>query len=251
MTIEIRLHPSIDIIPEATWDALDGVADAPFLSWAFLDTLEKTGCVGEEAGWLPHHLTIWEGDRLVGAAPAYLKGNSDGEFVFDHGGTLVCYMGDGIMAVFGSPIEREEHADMALAAAREMVGERLDRFNDWLRAEGISEGLRMGIGLNSGPVLSGHVGSERRLEYAAIGDTTNVASRLEGMTKGTEHQLFIAASTRRALRHPASDLVDLGALDIAGRDAPIEVWTLGDGRPVASGNGAAAVSGATAAGPAA
>jgi predicted N-acyltransferase len=85
MTIEIRLHPSIDLIPEATWDALDGVADAPFLSWAFLDTLEKTGCVGEDAGWLPHHLTIWEGSRLIGAAPAYLKGNSDGEFVFDHG----------------------------------------------------------------------------------------------------------------------------------------------------------------------
>ena len=85
MTIEIRLHPSIDLIPEATWDALDGVAEAPFLSWAFLDTLEKTGCVGADAGWLPHHLTIWENDRLIGAAPAYLKGNSEGEFVFDHG----------------------------------------------------------------------------------------------------------------------------------------------------------------------
>ena len=53
----------------------------------------------------------------------------------------------------------------------------------------------MGIGLNSGPVMSGNVGSERRLEYTAIGDTTNTASRLEGMTKGTPHQLYVADST--------------------------------------------------------
>src|SRR6185503_1617681 len=85
MTIEIRVNTSIRSVPEATWDALDGVADAPFLSWAWLDALERTGCVGVEPGWLPHHLTFWDGDRLLGAAPAYLKDNSDGEFVFDHG----------------------------------------------------------------------------------------------------------------------------------------------------------------------
>ena len=85
MTIEIRVEPEIRRVPEATWDALSGVSDAPFLSWAFLDTLEQTGCVGEEAGWLPHHLTFWEGGELIAAAPTYLKGNSDGEFVFDHG----------------------------------------------------------------------------------------------------------------------------------------------------------------------
>ena len=54
----------------------------------------------------------------------------------------------------------------------------------------------MGIGLNSGSVMSGNVGSERRLEYTAIGDTTNTAARLEGMTKGTPHQLFLADATR-------------------------------------------------------
>ncbi len=55
----------------------------------------------------------------------------------------------------------------------------------------------MGIGINSGSVMSGQVGSERRIEYTAIGDTTNTAARLEGMTKGTPHQVFIADSTRR------------------------------------------------------
>jgi uncharacterized protein len=85
MTISIRVEPEIRRVPEATWDALSGSSDAPFLSWAFLDTLEQTGCVGEEAGWLPHHLTFWEDGELIAAAPTYLKGNSDGEFVFDHG----------------------------------------------------------------------------------------------------------------------------------------------------------------------
>src|ERR1700689_3968426 len=83
--IEVRIHPSISLIPEATWDALDGVAEVPFLSHAWLETLEKTGCVGERAGWQPPHLTFWGGDHLLAAAPAYLKDNSEGEFVFDWG----------------------------------------------------------------------------------------------------------------------------------------------------------------------
>jgi uncharacterized protein len=81
--IEVRAHPSIRAFPEATWDALDGVHDAPFLSHAWLDTLETTGCVGAHAGWQPHHLGFWQGERLLAAAPAYLKDNSEGEFVFD------------------------------------------------------------------------------------------------------------------------------------------------------------------------
>src|SRR6185312_8945982 len=69
--------------PEALWDSLEGVRAAPFLSHAWLEALETTGCVGADTGWLPHHLTFWEGERLVAAAPAYLKENSEGEFVFD------------------------------------------------------------------------------------------------------------------------------------------------------------------------
>ena len=106
------------------------------------------------------------------------------EAILDHGGTLVAYMGDGIMAVFGAPLQQDDHADRALAAARDML-DRLEGFNGWLREEGLHQGFKMGIGLNTGPVMSGNVGSERRLEYTALGDTTNTAARLEGMTKGT------------------------------------------------------------------
>jgi adenylate cyclase len=149
--------------------------------------------------------------------------------ILDHGGTLVTYMGDGIMAVFGSPLERPDHADAALATAREMLAVRLVRFNDWLRREGFPDGFRMGIGLNSGPVMSGNVGSERRLEYAAVGDTTNVAARLEAMTKETGQQLLVAESTRSLLRE-ANGLVDLGERALAGRAASVRVWTLAEAR---------------------
>ena len=121
--------------------------------------------------------------RVIECLNRYLDEMSDA--ILAHGGTLVSYMGDGIMAVFGAPIEQADHADRALAAAREMLDERLPTFNAWLRENELSEGFQMGIGLNSGQVMSGNVGSERRLEYTAIGDTTNTAARLEGMTKGS------------------------------------------------------------------
>jgi adenylate cyclase len=77
----------------------------------------------------------------------------------------------------------------------------------------------MGIGLNTGDVMSGNVGSARRLEYTTIGDTTNSAARLEGMTKGTPYQLFVADSTRSRLATPPDDLESLDELEVAGARA--------------------------------
>ncbi|MEA2412063.1 MAG: adenylate cyclase [Thermoleophilaceae bacterium] len=159
----------------------------------------------------------------------YLTEMSDA--LLAHGGTVVSYMGDGIMAVFGAPIEQADHADRALGAAREMLHVRLPRFNASL-PEG--QAFRMGIGLNSGPVSSGNVGSEERLEYAAVGDTTNVAARLEAKCKETPHQLLFSDATRERLVGDPEDLVDLGKLDIRGREATIRVWALqgaGGGEP--------------------
>ncbi|HMI88738.1 MAG TPA: GNAT family N-acetyltransferase [Polyangiaceae bacterium] len=83
--IELRIHERIRDIPRAEWDRLVGKSAPPFLSFVFLDALERAGCVSADRGWLPFHMTLWENERLVGAAPAYLKGNSEGEFVFDWG----------------------------------------------------------------------------------------------------------------------------------------------------------------------
>jgi predicted N-acyltransferase len=82
--IEVHILPEIRAIAAHEWDALDGVAEAPFLSWAFLDTMERTGCVGDGTGWAPAHIAFYDGEELIGAAPAYLKDNSEGEFVFDY-----------------------------------------------------------------------------------------------------------------------------------------------------------------------
>jgi predicted N-acyltransferase len=83
--IELRVHQSIRDVPQREWDRLVGPSAPPFLSFAFLEALERTGCVTPDRGWLPFHLTLWENEHLVAAAPAYLKGNSEGEFVFDWG----------------------------------------------------------------------------------------------------------------------------------------------------------------------
>ena len=153
------------------------------------------------------------------------------EAILDNGGTLVAYMGDGIFAVFGAPLQQTDHADRALRTAREMLEVRLPRFNEWIHSQGLGDGFRMGIGLNSGFVMSGHVGSERRVEYAAVGDTTNTASRIEGLTKGTAHQLLLSDSTRASLIEPADDLVFVDEVDIRGRVARMKLWGLNEGEP--------------------
>jgi adenylate cyclase len=154
------------------------------------------------------------------------------EAIMDAGGTLISYMGDGIMAAFGAPLAQEDHADRALRAAREMMFVRLRQFNRWLRETGLSEeGFRMGIGLNSGSVMAGNVGSEQRVEYTAIGDTTNTASRLEGLTKGSDHMLFLAESTKEMLLREPDDLEFVGEFDVRGRRAKIRVWSIADPSP--------------------
>jgi adenylate cyclase len=148
------------------------------------------------------------------------------EAILGHGGTLISYLGDGFMAVFGAPIEQDDHADRALAAAREILEVRLPRFNAWFQERGYGEGFRMGIGINSGPFLAGNVGSERRLEYTAMGDTVNAASRLEGLTKETGHSVLIGESTVDALRQKVRDLAFVGEREVRGRAGKISVWSL-------------------------
>jgi adenylate cyclase len=165
-----------------------------------------------------------EPDRVIEVLNRYLEEMSDA--IMDAGGTLVAYMGDGIMAVFGAPIEQEDHADRALAAAREMLRVRLPRFNEWMKEQGLGDGFAMGIGINSGTVMSGQVGSERRIEYTAIGDTTNTAARLEGMTKGSGHHVFVADSTKVAMRGAEVELRIVGEQEVRGRTHTITVWTI-------------------------
>lgn len=163
-------------------------------------------------------------EDVIAILNEYLTEMSDA--ILDNDGTLVSFMGDGIMAVFGAPIEYNDHPDRAFAAAKEMMS-RLDKFNERIAAEGAeSETFKMGIGLNTGWVMSGNVGSERRLEYTTIGDVTNTSARLEGATKGTPYQLFMADSTYQRLSHKPEELEFAEEIEIRGRETGVRVWGL-------------------------
>jgi class 3 adenylate cyclase len=86
----------------------------------------------------------------------------------------------------------------------------------------------MGIGINTGVVMCGNVGSSRRLEYTAIGDAVNTASRIEGLTKGTPHALLMAESTHSGLSSAPTDLVFVEEMAIRGRQSRVRLWGLGD-----------------------
>src|SRR2546430_2311877 len=111
-----------------------------------------------------------------------------------------------------------------------MLGRRLTRFNGWLAQNGHDHVFRMGIGLNSGPVMAGNVGSDLRLEYTAIGDTTNTASRLEGMTKNSGYELLLAESTFSRLGDSRDELTFVDELQIRGRERQVRVWSLASAR---------------------
>jgi adenylate cyclase len=168
-----------------------------------------------------------EPEDVIEVLNRYLTTMTD--VILRHGGTLVAFMGDGIMAVFGAPIALDDHADRAYAAAKEMAGPALDEFNEWLRGTGHEEGFRIGVGLNSGVVMAGNVGSEKRLEYTAIGDTTNTASRIESMTKGTPYMIMLTESTRMMMLRERPELERIDAVAVRGRREEVEIWAPANG----------------------
>ncbi|PTL60399.1 CHASE2 domain-containing protein [Paraconexibacter algicola] len=145
------------------------------------------------------------------------------EAILDRGGTVTGFLGDGIIAVFGAPVPHPDHADRAVRAAQDMLV-RCAAFNAELAAEGRDVEFRMGIGLNSGPVMAGNVGSQRRLDYTVIGDVVNTAARLEGATKGTPHDLFVAGATYQALLEDHPELVFHDTIALRGRAAGVPVY---------------------------
>jgi adenylate cyclase len=167
-----------------------------------------------------------EAAHVIAVVNFYL--NEMTEAILGHGGTLIDYMGDGIMAVFGAPLDQTDHADRALAASREMLEDRLPKFNQWLSDQGHPSAFRMGIGLNSGKVMCGNVGAEQRVAYTVIGDTTNTASRIEGMTKGQPHMLFVSETTREWLQQVPEDLEFVDEFEIRGREAKMKIYSLPD-----------------------
>jgi adenylate cyclase len=132
----------------------------------------------------------------------------------DNGGIVNQLIGDGIMALFGATGHAPRHADDATNAAIEMIRGLTD-LNSRLEKEGFA-GLRIGVGVNTGPAVVGTIGSPMRMEYTAIGDTVNTAARIEGLTKDVGCEILIAQSTWNTT-DPKPDAQELEPMEIRGR----------------------------------
>jgi adenylate cyclase len=141
--------------------------------------------------------------------------------IFQHGGILDKYMGDGIMALFGAPLVGPYDADNAIAVADEMM-QRMAGLNVRRVAAG-QAALEIGIGFNTGPTVIGNIGSVRRLDYTVIGDTVNLASRLEGATKQYGAKILLSEMTVRDLKRPAV-LREIDLIRVKGKDRPVAVY---------------------------
>ena len=141
------------------------------------------------------------------------------EIVDRNGGIVNKFLGDGFLALFGAPLDDPDAPRRAVTAAREMLAaiEQHNVRSDWP--------LRIGIGLHLGQVVAGNVGSPRRKEYTVIGDTVNLASRIEGLNKEFGSQLLISDTVHQAIGHDV-DAVPLGDVPIRGYEQPVRVWRL-------------------------
>lgn len=130
--------------------------------------------------------------------------------ILDYGGTIDKFIGDAVMAVFGAPVQINDHAFKALSAALKMT-EIASDFNNWINHRFIGKPLpefRIGIGLHTGMALIGNIGSPRRIEYTAIGDTVNTASRIEGITKELGWSLAVSKDVIDSIKNNSNDLFD-------------------------------------------
>jgi class 3 adenylate cyclase len=141
----------------------------------------------------------------------------------EHGGMINKFLGDGFMALFGVDNDEDNHADKALAAGCDLE-RRLKRLNLDLATRG-EEPIRIGIGINTGRALVGSIGSSERMEFTVIGNTVNVASRIEALNKTVNTTLLISKATRDALRRRIS-LRALPLQAIKGVVQPLEIFTL-------------------------
>lgn len=139
--------------------------------------------------------------------------------IFRHGGSLDKFIGDAIMAFWGAPLDDPRHAENAILAALDMT----DCLETFKRELGeFSNSFDVGIGIHSGPAVVGLIGSEQRREYTAIGDTVNLSSRIEGLTKGVAR--ILVSEDTRLLCQDAFDFVGHGSYKVKGRAQEVKLF---------------------------
>jgi adenylate cyclase len=200
-------HVSPEVVDRLLVEGADEGSDLRDVAVMFVDFRSFTAAARVRT---PHEVV----ERLDGAFAVLV------EILDRHGGIVNKFLGDGFLALFGTPIEDPDPARQATAAAREMLAA-MERNN-----AGSSWPLRIGIGIHFGEVVAGNIGSPRRKEYTVIGDTVNFAARLESLNKEFNSQLLISSVVRDALGDDGSDAVSLGEVAIKGYDRPMTVWRL-------------------------
>jgi adenylate cyclase len=160
-------------------------------------------------------------EQLVGFINEYLTPMTD--IVFANGGTLDKYIGDAIMAFWGAPVDQPDHALRACRAALGFL-EKLDELRVGWRKAGLPE-VDIGVGINSGPMNVGHMGTASRFNYTVMGDAVNLASRLEGLNKTYDTRILISAETyARVFKHVTSRR--LGVVRVKGKQAVTNIYEL-------------------------
>lgn len=139
------------------------------------------------------------------------------DIIFKYDGTLDKYVGDGLMAIFGAPVEKEDDPERAIMAAKEML-EELAKMREKTH---MNRELQIRIGINTGRVVAGNIGSPQRMDYTVIGDAVNIASRLE--TLAAPNQILIGEETYRRMKGKC-DIREVGARKIKGKTAEIMVY---------------------------
>ena len=143
--------------------------------------------------------------------------------IFKHQGTLDKFVGDCVMAFWGAPLPQPNHAELAARAALEMI-EGLEKLNRKWQSEGRPT-LHIGVGINSGEMLFGNIGSEQRMDFTVIGDNVNLGSRLESATKELKAAIVISEATYREIRDLA-EIRPLGEISVKGKEERIVVYEL-------------------------
>jgi len=140
-----------------------------------------------------------------------------------HRGMVNKYLGDGFMAIFGVGDSGSNHAGDAVAAGREILSA-VGQLNGDLAAKGRAP-IQIGIGIHSGPAIVGSIGSPQRLEFTAIGNTVNIASRMQGLTKTTGRPLLVTAAVRERSGDSFS-FQKLPPQEVRGIDGPLSVFAV-------------------------
>jgi adenylate cyclase len=146
------------------------------------------------------------------------------DIILKHNGTIDKYIGDAIMAFWGAPVPTKDHAERAVQAAVEML-EGLKEVNRTLKERGFEHEVKIGIGINTGVATIGNIGSEQKKNYTVVGDTVNLSSRLESITKEYKTPLIFSEYTYKKVKD-RFDCKLLGNVKVKGREQPVDIYTV-------------------------